>query len=665
MLVWMRKIKIVKKTTAVFNLMIAVVFLLSIFSFFSVIDTTYAQTDTFGLTGVDQTLDLGTQDIRVTIAKIIRVILGLLGIIALVIIIYGGFTIMTSGGSEEKVSTGKKILINAVIGLAIILSSFAIVQFVISSLQQATGSGVGDGTARAPNIQIFAGSGSFGRIISDHYPARDQKDVKRNTKIAITFAESIDPASIVIDSNGNGIFGDCVTPDGVQFDWASQCDLLNKDSIKIYPRDQADSLIDAAVLVSPESSGVFSFTIRPIELLGNPNEDVWYTVYLTSKILKADNSASIFANERDDHYFWEFGVGTLLDFDGPIITSVYPFNGNVARNTIIQINFNEEMDPTSLQGISGAGFTNIVFGDINVSGEWRITNGYKTVEFVSSEACGQNSCGDVMYCLPVQCTETDTACTVPYEILIRSAELVSSGIAEAIPFTGVMDMAGNALDGNADTIADGRPPLEEPTLIDSRDRVADNYFWEFNVKNEIDRTAPYIEKVIPGIDQENVEGPEPVKVSFSMIMWSSSLKKASIQEYPANEGGMADIWFNIGSEFTTSTGGFNKTNMIIKHREFGPNGMILFYFPTIPSDVKSINQNCVYPGKGPIGSKNTSPGCVYEEAVDGTIVQDLNCVPVNLNADTDTGCVQASNPSNVLQPNLDECISVLEDISQI
>lgn len=665
MLVWMRKIKIVKKTTAVFNLVIAVVFLLSIFSFFSVADGAYAQTDTFGLTAVDQTVDLGTQDIRVTIAKIIRVVLGLLGIIALVIILYGGFTIMTSGGSEEKVSTGKKILINAAIGLAIILSSFAIVQFVLSSLQQATGAG-GDGSARAPIIQIFSGSGSFGRIISDHYPTRDQRDVKRNTKISITFTESINPSSIILDTNNSTILGDCVTPDGVPFDWATQCDLLNKDAIKIYPSDQSDSLLDAAVLVAPASDGVFSFTIRPLELLGNPNEDVWYTVYLTSEILKEDTGASIFANERDDHYFWEFGVGTLLDFDAPTVTNVYPIiNTKTARNTIVQINFNEEMDPTSLQGIVGAGFTNIIFGDETVSGEWRITNGYKTVEFVSSEACGQNSCGDVMYCLPVVCPDTDTACTVPYEVLVRSAELVAGGIPEAIPFTGAMDMAGNALDGNADTIANGKPPIINPNSMDLAEIAPDNYSWNFDVKNEIDRTAPYIEKVLPGIDQENVKGSDPVKVSFSMIMWSSSLKKAGIQEFPANEGGMADIWFNIGSEVFTDASGFNKTNMIIRHREFGPNGMTLYYFPTIPSDVKSINQNCVYPGKGPIGAKNDSPTCVYKEDSNGTILEDSNCTNVDLQADTDTGCVQTSDPSGILQPTLEECVTFLEDNSQL
>lgn len=103
----------------------------------------YAQ-DTFGLDQIDTNVELGNEDIRVTIAKIIRAILGVLGIIALGIVLYGGFVWMTAGGSEEKISTAKKILINGGIGLVIVLSSFSITQFIIGKLSQATGTGIVD-----------------------------------------------------------------------------------------------------------------------------------------------------------------------------------------------------------------------------------------------------------------------------------------------------------------------------------------------------------------------------------------------------------------------------------------------------------------------------------------------------------------------------------------
>ncbi len=80
------------------------------------------------------------QDLRITIAKIIRTAMSLLGIIAVLIILYGGFKWMTSGGSDEAVGDAKKIITAGIIGLIIILTAYAIASFVINSLVVATGS---------------------------------------------------------------------------------------------------------------------------------------------------------------------------------------------------------------------------------------------------------------------------------------------------------------------------------------------------------------------------------------------------------------------------------------------------------------------------------------------------------------------------------------------
>ena len=89
-------------------------------------------------------IGLGQSSLQDTIARIIRVALSLLGIVAVVIIIAGGVRWMTAGGDQDKVSQAKKIILNGTIGLAIILSSYAITQFVINSLLTATtGDGLG------------------------------------------------------------------------------------------------------------------------------------------------------------------------------------------------------------------------------------------------------------------------------------------------------------------------------------------------------------------------------------------------------------------------------------------------------------------------------------------------------------------------------------------
>ena len=84
------------------------------------------------------TAGLGQADLKETIAQLIRVLLGFLGVVAVVIILLGGFKWMTAGGNDEKVAEAKRLIIAGIIGLAIILSAFAIASFVISSIVSAT-----------------------------------------------------------------------------------------------------------------------------------------------------------------------------------------------------------------------------------------------------------------------------------------------------------------------------------------------------------------------------------------------------------------------------------------------------------------------------------------------------------------------------------------------
>lgn len=84
------------------------------------------------------TTGLGQADLKQTIGGLIRILLGFLGVIAVVIILMGGFKWMTAGGNDEKVAEAKKLIIAGIIGLAIILSAYAIASFVISSIITAT-----------------------------------------------------------------------------------------------------------------------------------------------------------------------------------------------------------------------------------------------------------------------------------------------------------------------------------------------------------------------------------------------------------------------------------------------------------------------------------------------------------------------------------------------
>lgn len=118
---------------------------IGIFGIFSVV---LAQ-DRFGLesaTGVG----LPQADLRIAIINIIRFILGFLGLVAVIIIMWAGYLWLTAGGEVAKIDKAKKTLISAVIGLVIILSAFVIASFVIRSISGALCSDGNCPTASCP-----------------------------------------------------------------------------------------------------------------------------------------------------------------------------------------------------------------------------------------------------------------------------------------------------------------------------------------------------------------------------------------------------------------------------------------------------------------------------------------------------------------------------------
>ena len=70
------------------------------------------------------------KDIRAIIATIIKVVLGFLGVIFVVLLIFAGIKYMTSGGDQEKVKDAVGQIKNAVIGLIIIVAAYSITYFI-------------------------------------------------------------------------------------------------------------------------------------------------------------------------------------------------------------------------------------------------------------------------------------------------------------------------------------------------------------------------------------------------------------------------------------------------------------------------------------------------------------------------------------------------------
>ncbi len=99
------------------------------------------QQPTFGVGAGDavQNLGLGTSRLDQAVVRLINVALGFLGLIAVIIILIGGFKWMTAGGNEDKVGEARKTIFAGIIGLAIILFAWGITTFVIKNLGAASG----------------------------------------------------------------------------------------------------------------------------------------------------------------------------------------------------------------------------------------------------------------------------------------------------------------------------------------------------------------------------------------------------------------------------------------------------------------------------------------------------------------------------------------------
>jgi len=582
----------------------------------------------FGINEVGNEIALpATEDPRIVAARIIRVALGFLGIIALAIVLYGGFVWMTSAGNEERITKAKKILTNGLIGLIIIVSAFGITQFVLNRLSEAIGR-AGIGAPTGPPV-IGRYSGALGNsIIDSHYPPRGGTGIPRNTKIIVTFKEPMSLKSI-IEGYDEGV----VTQDTVFS--------LKSENIRIYRSKDGETGKDTAdkeVLnyLQPTQVRVTytddkkTFVFDPIDYLGSPSENIWYSVAIKPGVKKADGKDA-FTGAFRDGYAWDFEVSTFIDTTPPKVESVWPWPRGVtlARNTLVQVNFNEAMDPTTVTGkwtndtTDTFDFNNIVVmgGGTQVNGTWEIGNQYKTIEFTTDFQCGTNSCGGDVFCLPENALITVT---------VKAASLSAATPPEADwPYNGATDVVGNSLDGDKDGTAEG------PS--------ADNYGWGFNTNDEIDLVPPRIEEVTPGppgsSGASNVPLTAPIEMQFSKIMSMISFNTDNII-LADNQLDECAIWFTNGganlksdnTPVTLPTDDAAKTKAIINHGDFiesvttatpllpapycGKNaadedvfalnpasvsGYVshIMYYPRATHNVKDIYQNCFFEPVGP------------------------------------------------------------------
>ena len=93
---------------------------------------------TQGVKDIGKDVDLGQKDLKESVAGVINIALGLLGLIAVVLVVVGGFMWMTAAGNEEKIEKAKQLLFSALVGLVIIVAAWSIANFFVSQVVTVT-----------------------------------------------------------------------------------------------------------------------------------------------------------------------------------------------------------------------------------------------------------------------------------------------------------------------------------------------------------------------------------------------------------------------------------------------------------------------------------------------------------------------------------------------
>ncbi len=425
-------------------------------------------------------------------------------------------------------------------------------------------------------------------------------------------------------------YDDNGTPDDISDDTVTEG--INSAAVKVYPSGRRESALVTAQARVRFTEDRRTFVIRPVDYLGSPTENMTYPVeHLSgassgatiSSILLEDGTPA-FGGAFSSGYQWQFEVSTIVDLTPPRVTSVIPTaGGRFAPNIVVQIHFNEAIDPTSSSGLwsGGSGFTNIQVAatpneppgspSSRPNGEFRISNQYRTVEFVTDLACGTNSCGRTVYCLPTDSSIAVEAFSPSLSDTPPQAALTAFG------YDGVVDMAGNALDGNGDGDAQGSVSDAVPG--------DDRYGWTFGTSDSPNLAAPLIRSTNPAAGDLSASSNLPLdfqpEATFDTLLQSSTVNSDSVILRTNEPAEFADtFWWTVFQEFLTAGGvpadvGDEPVNgrVTINHRLYLPatsTSATPIYQPLFRSDVQNVYQNCFNPaGSETCRADGSNPNC--------------------------------------------------------
>lgn len=333
-----------------------------------------------------------------------------------------------------------------------------------------------------------------------------------------------------------------------------------------------------------------------------------------------------------------------------------------AMNSVIQINFNEAVNPMVLSGTSDElkNFIQIVNANYSakksgescsldsdclsyscqatkcvgdyLSGNFSLNNSYTTLEFVSDKECGVNSCGEKMYCLPAssniavrlkaaslkKCSSSvDCTSLAPYSecsssVCRDTATNRNYPMADSLKLDGVVDLSFNSLDGNRDGLADGPVLKVYPYFVEGGGDLnkKDGFEFSFFIGNQINLTPPSISLTSPRLGADGVPLSSPVIIDFNDLMMQSTLRSGSIlmdNELSRTEHKLINLKSSVDKPLGYWMENENKeVGLVDGIPEYTSTKIFhsdffesVTYISQIGSGVKNIYQNCFKPSIGP------------------------------------------------------------------
>lgn len=358
--------------------------------------TALAQT-TFSIESIGSRIGLGNADLVKTVINIIKWFLGFVTLAAVAYMIYGGYLWLTSAGDEKRVEKAKQTILQAAIGLVIILLSWAIVLFIARTAGQVSGNGGGGGGTPTcnPAVEDCTGGGAstFDLTAVTTCAARPNynQNVPLSSAVALSFNTKLDTSTVeaaIIDATTapNLEIQKCTDPTCTSF-VAPQPPPINN---QVYSGDKAKGAIDStkAEWVARFNTLTFYHLSFSTDLTDKNNRYFEPTTTYRVIIPKSGASTAIkdirgralefcrrqatlpiegddligsncTVDPATDTIYWTFTTGT--DANGPDITvnstvptAQYLTNSqktpdrNVSLRPVLAIDFSGAIDPNSL-----------------------------------------------------------------------------------------------------------------------------------------------------------------------------------------------------------------------------------------------------------------------------------------------------------------------------